>query len=272
MMWAKTERKPFLTRPRMTMMSLYTVSLCLLSLAAFAAESEPLAATSYRVTADEAQEKIAEEISSRGLGENITVNILGRRNTDLVTRNEPVMMEVADLKLEEKAQRFNARLHFSTEAALNKPARDLGNMEVVGRYEEMVEVPVMKFRLSDEDVIREEDLEMQKMPSSRVRRDTVTNMAELVGKSPARALSPNRPIRTAEIKNPSIVKRASLVKMVYQSGQISIHAVGTALEDGAKGDKIKVRNDDSGAELVAQVSGRGMVEIIPTISLNYATN
>lgn len=263
MIWDKVERKRFLKRSGMAIMACYALGLCLLSLSAMAGTP----AGDYRITLTEAEQRIAEELMRQGVGEDMEVDIVGRRSEDLVRRSEPVVMEVVDLTTDTAAQRFTVSLNFSTEAALNKPGRTLGNLVVSGRYEEMREVPVIKYRLKDKDVIREEDIGWQKLPASRLRRDTVLDAEALIGKSPVRSLSPERPVRLAEIQSPPLVFRLNPVKMLYQTEHVQIQAVGTAMQDGAMGEKIKVRNDDSGIELDAIVIDRGRVEILPPITL-----
>lgn len=263
MIWAKQQKKRFFQRPRMAMMTMYTVGLCVLSLAAFAQE-----APMYRVTLSEAEKQISEELVHKGMGADVQASIIGRRTQDLVTRNEPVVMEIQNLEADTSGSRFSATLAFSTEATLERPAQKLGHIAVVGRYDQMVEVPVVKYRLTSSDVIREEDLDWLKMPVSRTKRETVTEMAALVGKSPVRGLTPNRAIESTEVQNPALVLRRTPVRMTYQTDTISIQALGTAMQDGAMGDKIKVRNDDSGLEVNARVVDRGRVEILPALAFN----
>jgi flagellar basal body P-ring formation protein FlgA len=263
MIWAKAEKKHFFPRPRMAMMTIYTVGLCLLSLAAFAQN-----AASYRVTLAEAEQQIAEELVRQGLGNDVQASIIGRRSTDLVQRNVPVAMEVRAVQADANTSRFEATLSFSTEATLERPAKELGNLRVAGRYDEMVEVPVVKYRLSSGDIIREDDLEWQKMPQTRTKRETILELAQLVGKSPVRGLSPGRAIEQGEIQNPPVVLRNAPVRMRYRSDHISIQAIGTAMQDGAMGQKIKVRNDDSGTEVDALVVDRGHVEVSPPVAFN----
>ncbi|MGB1539911.1 MAG: flagellar basal body P-ring formation chaperone FlgA, partial [Rickettsiales bacterium] len=222
----------------------------------------------YRITLAEAEDLLARELVHRGMGEELQVNVIGRRSEDLVRRTEPVVMDVVDMQVDESQGRFAATVLFSTEAELNKPGQKLGQLLLSGRFEEMLDVPVVKYRLSADDVIREEDLEWQKLPASRTRRDTIQDMAKLVGKSPVRTLSPNRPVRTSEIQDTPIVHKMALVQMDYQTENLQIQAVGTALQDGAMGDKIRVRNDDSGRELDAVVEARGKVRVIPALALN----
>lgn len=264
MIWAKAQKKQFFHRPRMAMMTIYTVGLCLLSLAAFA----EMPGQDYTVTLNDAEKQIAEELMNQGMGDDLQVSIIGRRTQEIVRRKEPVMMDVQNLSADKAGNRFSATLAFATEASLNRPAQNLGSIAVSGRFDQMVDVPVVKYRVNSSNVLREEDLEWQKMPLSRTKRETVLEMAALVGKSPVRGLSPGRAIESDEVQSPHIVHRRTPVRMSYQSQSISIQAVGTAMQDGAMGDKIKVRNDDSGLEVDAMVVDRGRVEIMPAIAFN----
>lgn len=267
MIWAKAEKKPFFPRPRLALMTLYTVGLCILSLAAFAAEAAT-GPQGYAVTQAEAERAIADALEARGLGEDIEASILGRRTPELARRNQPLVMEIHDLEAEKGNSRFSATLSFSTEAGLDRPAQRLGNIVVAGHYSEMVEVPVVKFRMTSSDVIKESDVEWLRMAADRLNRDTVLEMHGLVGKSPVRGLTPGRAIETAEVQSPPLVLRRTPVRMSYRSPRISIQAIGTAMQDGALGDTIKVRNDNSGLEVEARVVAGGMVEVMPVIAYN----
>jgi flagella basal body P-ring formation protein FlgA len=264
MIWAKESKKQLIERRRAVTLAVYTVALCMLSVAAMAEET----VGDYRITLQQAEQAIAQELARKGMGQDVQASIIGRRNQDLVQRPVPVAMDVATLEADAANQRFTATLSFMTEASLERPAQQLGSIDVSGRYEEMVEVPVVKFRLSSGDIIREEDVEWQKLPSARVKREAVLETAELVGKSVVRGLTPGRPVMGDEIQQPPVVLRRSPVRIRYQSNNLSIQAVGTAMQDGAMGDKIKVRNDDSGIEVAARVVARGQVEVMPAVAFN----
>lgn len=264
MIWAKAEKKRFFQRPRMAMMTIYTVGLCLLSLSAFAEESMG----KHRVTLQEVEALIAEELMRTGAGKDVQASVIGRRSSEIVERDVPITMEMLDLQSDDATGRFKATISFATEAGLNRPAQKLGNLTMAGRYEEMVEVPVVKFRLTSADIIREEDIEWQKMPQRRTDRDTIMEAAEMIGKSPVRGLTPNRGVTHSELQNPPIVLRRAPVQMSYETKNISIKALGTAMQDGAMGDRIKVRNDDSGIILDARVVERGRVEVSPPVYMN----
>lgn len=274
MIWAKEEKKRPYINSR-TLLAVYTVGICMLSVAAFAetpalASPKPTSAVvqaeSYTISRADAENRIAEALMEQGTGENLSVTITGRRTDELVRRNEPVVMEITELTSDEKTNRFTATLVFATEAALDKPSVALGNLQVAGRYDQMQEVPMVKFRMTAGQVITEDDVAWQKIPTSRLTRDTVLAKEDIIGKTPSRTLTTARIIKADDLRVPPVVIRQSTVHMNYASKNLSIQAVGQALEDGAVGDKIRVRNVSSGTTLEGIVTASGQVQVLPAPS------
>ena len=126
---------------------------------------------------------------------------------------------------------------------------------------------------------RTADIEIRDFAITHTRADTVTDIASLVGKSPVRTISPERPIREQEVVSPAIVKKNALVQMHYHSPGMEITTTGQAMTDGAKGDVINVRNVTSKKIVRDIVDNNGSVVIpnsgVETTQLNggnYATN
>ncbi len=82
---------------------------------------------------------------------------------------------------------------------------------------------------------------------------------EIVGKMARRTLLPGKPIPLAAIDNPRVVRNGAEVTMIYVDGALTITTVGAAMQDGATGDLIKVRNADSGVTVQGRVRADGSV-------------
>jgi len=83
----------------------------------------------------------------------------------------------------------------------------------------------------------------------------------VVGKMARRTLLPGRAIPLAAIDNPRRVVIGTEVKIVYLEGGLQIVTSGAALQDGAVGDLVKVRNSDSGIVVSGLVQPDGTVRI-----------
>ncbi len=82
---------------------------------------------------------------------------------------------------------------------------------------------------------------------------------QLVGKMARRTLLPGKPIPLAAVDNPRVVRNGGEVRLVYVDGALTITTVGAAMQDGAAGDVIKVRNADSGVTVMGRLRADGSV-------------
>jgi flagellar basal body P-ring formation protein FlgA len=58
-----------------------------------------------------------------------------------------------------------------------------------------------------------------------------------------------------------LVRRGETVTVVSRSGGIEVRAGGTALTDGARGERIRVRNDSSRRIVEGVVTAAGRIEV-----------
>ena len=84
---------------------------------------------------------------------------------------------------------------------------------------------------------------------------------DVVGMMAARTLLPGRSIPMSALSPPRLVRAGAAVKMLYIDGPLTIMAAGSALQDGAVGQTVKVRNDDSGITVSGRVRGDGSVVV-----------
>jgi len=85
--------------------------------------------------------------------------------------------------------------------------------------------------------------------------------SSVVGKMARRTLLPGRAILPIAINNPRAVVNGAEVRLVYIDGGLTIVASASALQDGAVGDTIKVRNVDSGLTVSGIIQPDGSVRV-----------
>jgi flagella basal body P-ring formation protein FlgA len=85
--------------------------------------------------------------------------------------------------------------------------------------------------------------------------------AALVGKVAKRTLLPGRGIIAIAVENPKAVANGAQVKVIFREGALTIVTFALALEAGAVGDVIKVRNTDSGLTISGTVQPDGSVSV-----------
>jgi flagella basal body P-ring formation protein FlgA len=84
----------------------------------------------------------------------------------------------------------------------------------------------------------------------------------LVGRMARRALLPGQPIPTNAVDDPWTVARGAMVKVVVEDSGLSIVTYGSALQSGAAGALIQVRNSDTGVIIKGIVQADGTVRVV----------
>jgi flagella basal body P-ring formation protein FlgA len=89
----------------------------------------------------------------------------------------------------------------------------------------------------------------------------VDTHAALVGKMAKRTLLPGRLIATIAVENPRAVSNGAEIKLIYRDGPLTIVTFAMALDNGAVGDTIRVRNADSGTIISGVILPDGSVSV-----------
>ena len=212
----------------------------------------------YRITKAEAEHAIALALQADGAGEEISATLVKSDSEEaILTHRSPLTFEISDVSYNARELSFEVRLYpFDG-------IRPLPPIQLSGRYDEVMEIPVLTRRLRRDDVITDGDIKLMQIPASRLRKDVALSRGDMVGKTPLRTISPNRPIRQAELSNPPVIRKNEQITLQFISGSLKIRTLGEALEDGAKGELIRVRNTDSHQPVQARILASGLAEVMP---------
>lgn len=89
----------------------------------------------------------------------------------------------------------------------------------------------------------------------------VTDIKQVLNKVAKRTLIAGKPISLSALGEPILVNRGQSAKLVFNSGDLVITAMGVALQPGAAGDFIKIRNVDSGRVVTGTVMEDGSIQV-----------
>jgi len=202
---------------------------------------------------------IEERLMDEGLEGEVRVKIYGfDKGITLKQKHDVFNVDVKKFDLNKRTRRFSTTLTFSSGEYSEE-------LQLRGSYEELVYVPVLTSRTSHGIVISSADIEYQKMPKHRLRVDTILNEEEIAGKVLKRSMRAGREIRKRDIERKQLVARNNTVNMMFKNEFITLSAVGVALEDGAEGDTIRVRNVDSKKTVQAIITDSGVVSVVSDI-------
>jgi flagella basal body P-ring formation protein FlgA len=190
-----------------------------------------------------------------GLGDPRDVSIVFDRalRTVHVESSVTAMPRVAQLRYDARTARFDASIDIpgASSAALRLAGTAIATLEVVS----------LTRPLGRGDVIKIDDLAMQRVPKSRANGELVTDPDQAIGMAARNALTANRPLLTAELMKPELVQRGAGVTIYYQAPGVMLAVRGKASEGGAEGDMIDVVNVQSNRTLRGTVIGPGQVSV-----------
>ena len=207
-------------------------------------------------TGSNASTIIAQALVKNGAGDDLTAHINEVRDEEqLATASGAISAEVDKLNIDKEHKNWKATLLFKADG------RNLAPMNVSGNYEELASVPVLKRQVRVGETIAAEDIEFDKQPARHLRKNTATDTKDLIGKSPKHVISDHRPIRLDEIASPSILIKGAHITMIYRSRNLEIRTVGEALDSGAKGDVIRIKNLASKAVIDGVIETNSSVRV-----------
>jgi len=97
--------------------------------------------------------------------------------------------------------------------------------------------------------------------ANQVSQEAVLDARALVGQTPRRPLRERQPILMSDVRAPVLVTKGAAVTMVLESPGLLLTAKGQELEDGAKGETIRIMNTQSNRTVEAVVTAAGAARV-----------
>jgi flagellar basal body P-ring formation protein FlgA len=136
-------------------------------------------------------------------------------------------------------------------------------LRLFGQAEEVAEVPVPAHRLAPGTLIGPDDLTTARVPITRVHAQVARETAQAVGRVLRRSAAPGAPLLLADLTRPGVVRRGAVVMMQVQSGTLTATAQGTAMNDAAPGERVRVLNPASHMVVEGEVQEDGRIVVLP---------
>jgi len=134
-------------------------------------------------------------------------------------------------------------------------------LSVTGHAIATQEVAMVARTIARGGVLKQGDVVMARRPRRDIPPDAIMDRDKATGLAARHALQPGRPLRSADLVKPELVRRNEVVTLVYQVPGISLTVRGRATEGGAEGDLIGVLNEQTKRITHGAVIGPGRVMI-----------
>lgn len=124
------------------------------------------------------------------------------------------------------------------------------------------EVPVLKKSLERGMLIEPDAVELVRLNLNQQPADVADDLGEVVGRRAKTRLEGGMTLRRSLIDIPPLVAKGKRITAVFEAGGLKATALGIALDDGLKGEVIKVRNESSKKVIKAKILSADEVEVL----------
>jgi len=132
---------------------------------------------------------------------------------------------------------------------------------VPARIERHLAVLVLARPIARGQVIRPEDVRLERQAVAGLTNGYFTETAAVVGMAARRRLTPGQVVTSAHIAQYRIIERGQEVTLFSERPGLTVRMKGIALEDGAEGERIRVRNSASKRIVEGYVEPSGAVRV-----------
>jgi flagella basal body P-ring formation protein FlgA len=195
------------------------------------------------------EEAIKNEVAARGISGEYTLSFSRTPEKIILPQDEEQSLEILGFTLQPGSDSFTAEL---VAPSKEKPIKQI---TVSGRLERMMDIPVLVSTMQNGDIINASAIKTITVAMKDIGEDWVLKEEDLIHMTPRRMVAAGKPLKRSEIEAPVIVERGDLITMTFNQNGLSLTAQGKALQNGAKGDVIRVVNASSNKTVQGIVTG-----------------
>jgi flagellar basal body P-ring formation protein FlgA len=199
---------------------------------------------------------LKEALLREGAPANIVIEFTGRAPELAVALEATGHLDIQSLAYDRASGKFSALV---LAGAGHQSAQ---RIPLVGRAVPTRTVPVLRRQVQTGEIVRADDVTQVEAREDTLRRDALVDVERVVGQSARRSLRPGEILRDGDLRAPVLVARNGLVTVLLRVGAMSLTAQGRSLDEGARGETVRVMNVHSRRTIEAQVVGPDTVVVV----------
>lgn len=139
--------------------------------------------------------------------------------------------------------------------------REVRKVRIFGHIAIYREVVCMTRSMRRHELIREDDLCTARRNISRISNAAISNIKEMVGKRLVSSVRAGEIVKQDMVELAPIIKKGDRVAIIAETEMLLIRARGEAMEGGAEGEMIRVRNSNGKKDVYARVIDASTVQV-----------
>lgn len=199
------------------------------------------------------EKTLRDNLNEKGVKGNFNVALNSGKPTMVIPNELPANVEISSMNFDTQKDYFQASL---VSPSLANPVKKI---LVSGFVERMASVPVLRNNLQNGDIIGASDIEMIDVPQKTLQHNVIMDKEDLIGMTPRRFAPAGKLILAGVLQRPLLVERGDKVTIAFEHGPLMLTAKGKAMQSGAKGDMVRIKNINSSRAVDAVVTGENQV-------------
>ena len=166
--------------------------------------------------------------------------------------------QIADVALEKhnpKNRSFRVRILLRDKDLLEEVHN------ISGRYVTYIQVPVTNRMIANGDLIKESDVSYIKTKTSNLKGQVYLSKEKLIGMQANNIIQHGKALKLSDLRRPPVINSDDMVNIIFETNNIRLKTIAIALEGGAVGDNIKVKNEKSGNIVYGRIIDKKTVRV-----------
>jgi len=204
---------------------------------------------------DKIKEAIQSALSDSNVYGEYELSIPSRYQKIILPADSPASLDVTRINVDTERKNFNVTL------AAPSAADPIQQLQIKGKIFPVIQVPILTENVEFGRVIKASDIDMIAIREQKYSKDMVADPQKLVGMTARRVIVAGRPIKNSDLIAPQIIERGQLLTLSFKNTLMDLTTQVKALENGAKGDLIRVVNTSSNQTLQAVILGENRAQV-----------
>lgn len=198
---------------------------------------------------------VKEEFSNQGQDGAMDIEFFGGQTTYELKDGDNFKIMISALEYDSEQNKFKGQ------AEIFVNGQKFAETDLIGKYFLLTEAYVPARTINKGEIIKSSDLKAEQIREARLKENLVYEKDKLIGKEAKRLLKESKLVTASDIGNKILVHKGDVITAVYKNTKMQITAKVEAMEDGAQGDKIEVKNTKSGKTFHAEILNAATVEV-----------
>jgi flagella basal body P-ring formation protein FlgA len=203
------------------------------------------------IGSDEIAVAMRDALIREGASATAAIEFFGRKPELGVPLDSTGPLTIQNLAFDPTSGRFSATV---VAGQATSHAAVTSRMPITGRAAPTRIAVVLRRAIQAGEIVRRDDVTLTRLREEQVQApDAFADSAAVIGTAARRAMRAGETLRAADFRAPNLVTRNGTVTIVLRSGALALTAQGKAMDDGARGDTIRVVNSQTKRTLEAIV-------------------